>query len=102
VTKLKGDKQDLGHIWVTLCDEEGNTVHSAENEITCEVTGPVRILGMEDSNPRNIENYKDNKQKAFHGKLLIYVQSLDKPGKAVIKLTSPGLQGTTVEIDVNK
>jgi hypothetical protein len=102
VTKLKGDKQDLGHIWVTLCDEEGNTVYSAENEITCEVTGPARILGMEDSNPRNIEDYKDNKQKAYHGKLLIYVQSLDKPGKAVITLSSPGLKGTTVELDVNK
>jgi beta-galactosidase len=102
VPNLKGDKQDLGHIWITLCDEEGNTVYSAENEITCEVTGPVRILGMEDSNPRNIEDYKDNKQKAYHGKMLIYIQSLDKQGKAVIKLSSPGLQGTTVEFDVIK
>jgi len=76
--------------------------YSAENEITCEVTGPVRILGMEDSNPRNIESYKDNKQHAYHGKLLIYFQSLDKSGKAVIKLSSPGLQGATVEIDVVK
>jgi len=102
VSRLTGDKQDLGHIWITLCDEEGNTVYTAVNEITCEVTGPIRILGMEDSNPRNIEDYKDNKQKAYHGKLLIYVQSLDKPGKAVIVLTSPGLKGTTVELDILK
>ena len=102
VTKLKDDKQELANIFVTLCDKSGNTVYSADNDITCEVTGPVRILGMEDSNPRNIENYKDNKQHAFHGKLLIYLQSLDKPGKAVIKLSSPGLKGTTVEIDVIK
>ena len=100
VTRLKGDRQDLAHIFVTLCDEAGNTVYSAENEITCEINGPVRILGMEDSNPRNIEDYKDNKQKAWHGKMLIYVQSLDNSGKAVITLSSPGLQGTTIEIDV--
>jgi beta-galactosidase len=102
VTRLKGDKQDLIHIFVTLCDDGGNTVYSAGNEIFCEVSGPVKILGMEDSNPRNIEDYKDNKQKAFHGKLLIYVQSLDKPGKAEIKLSSPGLKGTTIELDVIK
>lgn len=102
VVGLKGDRQDLGHIWVTIDDDAGNTVYSADNEITCEVSGPVRIIGMEDSNPRNIEDYKDNKQKAYHGKLLIYVQSLDKPGKAVIKLSSPGLKGTTVEFDVNE
>ncbi|MDP3002623.1 MAG: hypothetical protein Q8N38_05815, partial [Bacteroidales bacterium] len=100
VASLKGDKQDLAHVFVTLCDDTGNTVYSAENEITCEINGPVRILGMEDSNPRNIEDYKDNKQKAWHGKMLIYVQSLDKSGKAVITLSSPGLQGATVEIDV--
>ena len=102
VSQLKDDKQELANVFVTLFDKSGNTVYSAENEITCEVTGPVRILGMEDSNPRNIENYKDNKQHAFHGKLLIYLQSLDKPGKAVIKLSSPGLKGTTIELDVIK
>ena len=102
VKSLKGDKQDLGHIWVALCDEAGNTVFSAENEIICEVKGPARILGMEDSNPRNIEDYKDNRQNAFHGKLLIYVQSLDTSGKAVISLSSPGLQGTTVELNIVK
>jgi len=102
VIKLKGDKEDIANVFVNLCDESGNTVYSAENEITCEVTGPVRILGMEDSNPKNIESYKDNIQHAYHGKLLIYLQSLDKSGKAVIKLSSPGLQGTSVEIDVAK
>jgi hypothetical protein len=102
VSKLNDDKQELANVFVTLCDKSGNTVYSADNEITCEVTGPVRILGMEDSNPRNIENYKDNKQHAYHGKLLIYLQSLDKPGKAVIKLSSLGLKGTTIELDVIK
>ena len=102
VSQLKNDKQELANVFVTLCDKSGNIVYSADNEITCEVTGPVRILGMEDSNPRNIENYKDNKQHAYHGKLLIYLQSLDKPGKAVIKLSSPGLKGTTIELDVIK
>jgi beta-galactosidase len=102
VASLRGDKQDVSHVFVTLCDNAGNTVYSSENEVICEVTGPVRILGMEDSNPRNIEDYKDNKQKAYHGKMLIYIQSLDEAGKAVITLSSPGLQGATVEINVVK
>jgi beta-galactosidase len=102
VASLRGDKQDVSHVFVTLCDNAGNTVYSSENEVICEVTGPVRILGMEDSNPRNIEDYKDNKQKAYHGKMLIYIQSLDETGKAVITLSSPGLQGATVEINVVK
>ena len=99
---LKADKKDLTHIYVTLCDDEGNIVYSADNEVTCEINGPVRLLGMEDSNPSNIENYKDNKQNAFHGKLLIYLQSLDATGNATIKLTSPGLESNEITLDIIK
>jgi hypothetical protein len=99
---LKADRNDLAHIFVTLCDEAGNPVYSADNEITCEIEGPVRLLGMEDSNPANIENYKDNKQHAYRGKLLIYMQALDKSGNAIIKFTSGNLGETTVEINVKE
>lgn len=97
---LKAGRTSLTHVFVTLCDEAGNTVYSADNEITCEINGPVRLLGMEDSNPANTEDYKDNKQHAYHGKLLIYVQAMDKTGIARINLTSPNLKGITVEMNI--
>lgn len=95
---IKADRKDISHIWVSLCDQNGNTVYSAENEVLCEVTGPARIIGMEDSNPSNIEDYKDNKQHAFHGRLLIYLQSTGKSGRVDVKLSSPGLTGTNLEL----
>ena len=99
---MKADRNDLAHIFVTLCDEEGNPVYTAGNEIICEIEGPVRLLGMEDSNPANTEDYKDNKQHAYHGKLLIYMQALDNPGTATIKLTSENLGEATVVINVKE
>jgi beta-galactosidase/beta-glucuronidase len=97
---MKADKKDLAHIFAALCDEAGNTVYTAENEISIEVEGPIQLIGMDDSNPSNTENYKDNKQHAYHGKVLIYLQSLDKPGTVRIKLTSPGLEGCNIELNV--
>jgi hypothetical protein len=102
VSVLKADKMALAQISVNLCDNEGNTVYSAENEITCSLSGPIKLLGMEDSNPRNTDDYKDNKQKAYHGKLLIYIQSVDKPGKGLVTISSPGLKGTSIELNVIK
>ena len=99
---IKADKTDLAYIFVTLCDEAGNTVYSADNEVTCEIDGPVRLLGLEDSNPSNTENYKDNKQHAYHGKLLIYLQSLEKTGNVKITLSSPGLETCNIELNVTK
>ena len=97
---LKADRQDLAHVFMNICDKEGNTVYSADNEITCEITGPARLLGMEDSNPSNIEDYKDSKQHAYHGKLVIYLQSTDKTGKVTVTLTSMGLESTIMQLEV--
>ena len=102
VLTLKADKQDVSHIAITITDEEGVPAFEKEGEITCEVTGPVRLLGIEDSNPINIENYKDNKQNSYHGKVLLYIQSLDKPGKATVKVTSPGLKPASIELKIVK
>ena len=99
---LKADNTDLTHVFVTICDEDGNIVYNADNEIKCEIDGPVRLLGMEDSNPSNIENYKDNRQHAYHGKLLIYLQAMDSTGKATIVLTSPGLADTKLDLEIIK
>ncbi len=97
---INADRQAIAHIYLNLCDVAGNTVYTAENEVTCEITGPVRILGMEDSNPSNTEDYKDNKQHAFHGKLLVYLQATDKPGQVTVKLSSPGLKDAVVGLNI--
>jgi beta-galactosidase len=99
---LKADREDIARVFVTLTDDAGNIVYNAENEISCTISGPVRIIGMEDANPRNTEDYKDNKQKAFHGRLLVYIQSLDKEGKAEIKFGSPGLKSASVQFNIVK
>lgn len=97
---LKADKRDITHVFVEINDSEGNIAYSAGNEISCEIEGPARLLGMEDSNPVNTENYKDNKQHAFHGRLLVYLQAMDKPGTVRIRLTSPGLKEYSLVIPV--
>jgi hypothetical protein len=97
---IKADRQSIAHVYLNLCDDAGNTVYTAENEVTCEVTGPARLLGLEDSNPANVEDYKDNKQHAYHGKLLIYIQALDKTGSATIKLSSPGLKNVIIDLNI--
>lgn len=102
VSTLRADRQDVAHIFVSICDKEGNVVYSADNDITCEVTGPVRIIGMEDANPRNTEDYKDNHQHAYHGRLLVYVQSLDEPGEAVVIVSADKLPAAEIKLGIIK
>ncbi len=97
---IKADRQSIAHIYINLCDEGGSTVYTAENEVICEIKGPAGLLGIEDSNPANTEDYKDNKQHAYHGKLLVYLQATDKPGQVTIRLFSPGLKDATVGLNI--
>ena len=99
---VRADRQELARIFVNIADEAANTVYKADNEIICEIEGPARLLGMEDANHSNTEDYKDNKQHAFHGRLLIYLQASDKPGQVTVSLNSPGLQGTTVRFNITR
>lgn len=100
VSHIKADRQDICHVFVTIVDEKDIPVYFANNKIICHVDGPIRLLGMEDANPRNTEEYKDNEQSAYHGNLLIYLQSLDKGGTATITVSAEGLESATIKMSV--
>ncbi|NHJ23884.1 MAG: glycoside hydrolase family 2 protein [Candidatus Lokiarchaeota archaeon] len=98
--KLRANNQDIAHLEVIIADEKGFLVYSANNKISCQISGPVRLLGMEDANVKNTENYKDLEQNAFKGRLLAYIQSLNRTGKGTIVFSSSGIKSCKIVIDV--
>jgi beta-galactosidase len=81
-------------------DENGVLVMLSDNEVTCKVTGPVELLGLEAGNNEDMTDYTDNAQRVLHGKILAYVQANGQTGEATITFSSPWLQGTEVKIQV--
>ncbi|MBN1561973.1 DUF4982 domain-containing protein, partial [candidate division KSB1 bacterium] len=102
VAVLRANNQDVAHVQVSIVDEENVLVYTAEDRIVCEVKGPARLLGMEDANARNVEDYRDNSQAAHHGKVLLYIQAGDHAGTAQIVVSADSLQGTTVAVQIRK
>ena len=96
---LKKDK-DLAHIVLQIVDENGLPVMIADDEITCQIQGPVRLLGLEASNNSDMGNYRDNIHRAFRGRLLAYVQSTGTPGEATITFTAPWLKPVEVKLQI--
>jgi hypothetical protein len=100
--QLSIGKRGLAHIELTITDENRNMVYLSKSEITCTVNGSAKLLGLENSNPRDTTQYKTNKRTAFKGKLVAYIQAGDKAGPLKITFTSPGLKPATVELEVIK
>lgn len=90
----------IAHIEVNIVDNKGNLVILADNEITCEVEGPAVLLGMEAGNNEDMTDYTDNIHRAYHGRMLLYIQATGEAGDVKIKLTSPLLKSTETLIKV--
>lgn len=88
------------HITIEVVDENGTVVKLGDNEITCTTEGPLRLLGLEGSDNRDMSDYTDNRHRAYHGRLLAYVQTTGKPGQARVRFTSPLLNGAEVSFDI--
>ena len=96
---LKKDR-DLAHIVVQIVDGNGLPVMIADDEITCEIQGPVRLLGLEASNNSDMGNYRDNIQRVYHGRLLAFIQSTGIEGEATLRFSAPWLKPTEIKLRV--
>ncbi len=97
--EISADGKDVAHLEFRIVDENGIRVPGAADEMTFAVEGPGRIIGIDNGDLRDVSDPKDLRHKAFRGRGLAYLQSLEgKPGAVVVTITSPGLEPGIVEI----
>jgi len=91
-TTLSADKEDVVLVDVTIIDKNGLTVPDANNEITVEVTGPARLIGLDNGNQSDVSAFKTKTRKAFEGRLLLTIQATGTSGIITVGLKSAGLE----------
>ena len=97
-TKILANGQDLSFVTVEVTDKDGNLQPNAENQLQFRVTGPGVIAGVDNANMKDIESYIGNTRKAWHGRALIVLKSIQKTGVIRLVISSPGLTDATVTI----
>ena len=95
---ISADRRDVAHITVEILDDNRRVVPLADNEVTFNVEGEGRLIGVDSGDPRSHEDYKSNRRKAFHGLCLAIVQSTGKPGPIRITASAPSLKSGTLEL----
>lgn len=97
-SQIHADRRDVAHVEVRIVDAQGRMVPTASNEVTFEVLGEGRLIGVDNGDQQSHEDYKSNRRKAFNGMCLAIVQSTAKPGQIRITAASPGLKSATVTV----
>ncbi|SEW35268.1 protein of unknown function [Chitinophaga arvensicola] len=95
---LKANQQDVASLAVYVEDDKNRWVYLSENKLTVNVTGPVKLLGLENANANDTSRYAGNSHHAFRGRIKVYVQALGKPGQARVTISSPGLKTAVVPL----
>ncbi|MGH9430304.1 MAG: beta-galactosidase GalA [Terriglobia bacterium] len=96
--RIAADGEDVSVIEVHVVDSEGRVVPVADNDISFQVSGNGRIIGVGNGNPSSHEPDKASKRRAFNGLCAAIVQSTKQAGLVNVQATSPGLEPATIVI----
>jgi hypothetical protein len=88
----------LAQIKIEVLDENGFPVSLSEDEVTCIIEGPAKLLGLEAGNGRDISSYRDNVHRVFRGRILAYIQATGDTGNINVKFTAPWLKPVEVKL----
>jgi len=92
-------KDGLAQIVLQVVDEDGVPVLLSDDEVTCDIVGNARLLGMEAGNNSDMTDYTDNKQRVFNGKMIVYVKGNGGSADEVsVRFTSPWLKTAMIKI----
>ena len=99
-TNLKPDGYDVAHIIAQLVDKDGNEVTNTDIELTFDVEGDTKVLGVDNGWIKSIQNYQTNTVQTHNGHALLLIQSLKKAGDISIKATAKDLKSNSISIEV--
>ena len=89
----------MSHLTVQIVDADNRIVPTAGNEITLDVDGPARIIGMDNGDPTDHDSFKSNHYKAFNGLCLAIVQTNRQPGSIRVTARSAGLRPAAITLN---
>ena len=96
--QLLADGEDMCFVTVETLDEQGNLVENASDYVEAHLEGPGRILGMDNGDSTDYDNYKAVTRKLFSGKLLVVLGSTGEPGEIRLHVNGRGLESAELTI----
>jgi beta-galactosidase len=95
---IVSDAGDVAHVTVRALDANGVAVPLADNLVTFELTGPAKLIGVDNGDPASHARYQGNRRALFNGMALALVQPTREAGTVRVKARSTGLREASLEI----
>lgn len=89
---LLANGEDLVFVEITTIDAQGIEVANSRSRVEVSVTGAGRLVGLDNGDSTDYDEYKGTNRKLFSGKLLAIIAAKTEAGEVQMTVTSPGLK----------
>lgn len=93
---IRADGRDLAFVELELVDEAGRRVPRRDTVLTVKVTGPGRLLGLDNGDLATAEGYADDRRSTADGYCLALVQGTREEGVIEVEVVAEAGPGRTV------
>ena len=93
---LLANGEDVVFVEISAADENGTFVENANNRINLTVEGAGYLIGIDNGDSTDYDQYKGTSKRLFSGKLLAIIAATMEVGEIKITAESPGLPAATL------
>lgn len=98
---LAGDGEDLLFVEISVKDNQGYPVENANNRVHVQVSGAGRLVGTDNGDSTDTEEYISGNRRLFSGKLLAVCKAGTEPGEMAVKVSAAGLPDKAIIVPVH-
>lgn len=97
----KADGQDLQHVRIVAVDKKGRVVQTTNEEVTFQVEGNARIVGVINGDINSNELTVGTTRSLYNGTCTVILRSTREAGLVTLTATAPGLKPVTVKMSTS-
>ncbi|MFT4094185.1 MAG: glycoside hydrolase family 2 TIM barrel-domain containing protein [Niabella sp.] len=94
--RVIADRRSVIHVEVNITDHKGYLAPEADNLVTFKLSGPGKMIGVENGDIVDFGHMKAKQRKAFKGKCLVLIQATGHTGLIKLTTSSEGLKSRTL------
>lgn len=98
--ELQAGSAEVARLEFSVVDRNGVLCPYASDELSFDLDGPIRLLGVDNGDPADMFPYKQPRCRSFRGKCVLLIQAADIPGKAAVTVRSEKLTEKKIMLEI--
>ncbi|GAA0358712.1 hypothetical protein GCM10008932_09270 [Alkalibacterium iburiense] len=96
--EVKADGRDLIFVEIGALDAEGNPVENATNRVEVHVSGAGRLVGLDNGDSTDYDQYKGISRRLFSGKAMAIIQATTETGPIEVEVSSNNIKSAQLTL----